>query len=127
MANYKYTEVAGTSRRRARQIVIENPSQEVGATADTGSQASVTFVMEDRIIMADGTEMFQDAGLMIIPINAETLSKLYSNYDIQTGEISGNSSRHGATIVNMVMDGLEDVFIAEGIAKDSLTEIPTEV
>ena len=32
MANYTYTDAVGTSRRRARQILIDNPSQPVGAT-----------------------------------------------------------------------------------------------
>lgn len=119
MANYKFTDVAGTSRRRARQIVIENPSQKLGATDDMGAQASVTFVMEDRIIMADGTEMFQDVGMMTVPINEETLGRLYPNYDIETGEVSDKGNRYGATIVNTVMDALEDVFITEGMTRDN--------
>lgn len=130
MANYKFTDVAGTSRRRARQIVIENPSQVVGATDDMGAQASVTFVMEDRIIMADGTEMFQDVGMMTVPINEETLGRLYPNYDIETGEVSDKGNRYGATIVSTVMDALEDVFITEGMARDNPPveepELPTE-
>lgn len=125
MANYKYTDVAGTSRRRARQIVIENPSQVVGATADT-ERASVTFVMEDRIIMADGTEMFRDVGLMTVQINQDTLSKLYPNYDVPTGDVSTKPSRSGAAIVSMIMDGLEDVFITEGMARDNPPEILEE-
>lgn len=126
MANYKFTDVAGTSRRRARQIVIENPSQVVGATTDTGNQASVTFVMEDRIIMADGTEMFQDVGLMTVQINQDTLSKLYPNYDVQTGNVSGKPIRSGAAIVGTIMDGLEDVFITEGMKRDELETLSTE-
>ena len=123
MANYKFTDVAGTSRRRARQIVIENPSQKVGATDDMGKQASVTFVMEDRIIMADGTEMFQDVGMMTVPINEETLGRLYPNYDVETGEVSDKGNRYGATIVSIVMDALEDVFITEGMARDNPPEV----
>lgn len=119
MANYKFTDVAGTSRRRARQIVIENPSQKLGATDDMSKQASVTFVMEDRIIMADGVEVFQDVGMMTVPINEETLGRLYPNYDIETGEVSDKGNRYGATIVNTVMDALEDVFITEGMARDN--------
>ena len=131
MANYKYTEVIGTSRRRARQIVIDNPSQSLGATADTAAQASVTFVMEDRILLADGKEMFVDVGNMVVPINKETLSKLYPNYDVMTGEVNNDKgNRHGATIVNMIMDALEDVFITEGMARDNPpvinNDLPTE-
>lgn len=130
MANYKYTEVIGTSRRRARQIVIDNPNQPLGATADTAAQASVTFVMEDRILLADGEEMFVPVGNMVVPINEETLVKLYPNYDVQTGAVNTDKgSRHGATIVSMIMDALEDVFITEGMARDNppIIEPTTEV
>ena len=120
MSNYEYTEAVGTSRRRARQILIDNPSQPVGATDDMAAQASVTFIMEDRIILADGKEIFSPAGNMVVSINEETLAKLYPNYDVQTGAINTDqSSRHGATIVSMIMDGLEDVFITEGMARDN--------
>lgn len=121
MSNYTYTEVAGTSRRRAKQILINNPAQPLGATNDT-AQASVTFIMEDRIVLADGKEMFIDAGNMIVSINQETLGKLYPNYDVETGEINGSTKRHGATIVSMIMDGLEDVFITEGMAGNTAPE-----
>lgn len=123
MANYKFTEVIGTSRRRARQIVIDNPAQVLGATDDMAAQASVTFVMEDRILLADGKEMFVDVGNMVVPINEETLSKLYPNYDVMTGEVNNDKgNRHGATIVSMIMDALEDVFITEGTARDKPAE-----
>lgn len=119
MSNYEYTEAVGTSRRRAKQILINNPAQPLGATADT-AQASVTFIMEDRIVLANGKEMFVDAGNMVVLVNEETLSKLYPNYDVQTGVINEDKgNRHGATIVSMIMDGLEDVFITEGMARDA--------
>lgn len=122
MTNYKYTDAIGTSRRRARQILIDNPSQPVGATDDMAAQASVTFIMEDRIILADGKEMFVPVGNMVVSINEETLSKLYPNYDVMTGEVNNDKgNRHGATIVSMIMDALEDVFITEGMARDSVT------
>ena len=123
MSNFTYTDAVGTSRRRARQILINNPPQEVGATADTAAQASVTFIMEDRVILADGKEMFVPCGSMVVPINAETLTKLYSGFDVQTGELVGKAKRTGATIVSMIMDGLEDVFITEGMALQSESEV----
>ncbi len=120
MSNYTYTEAVGTSRRRAKQILINNPAQPLGATADTSAHASVTFVMEDRIVLADGKEMLVDAGSMVVPINENTLAKLYPNYDVQTGAVNEDKgNRHGATIVSMIMDALEDVFITEGIARDN--------
>lgn len=122
MSNYEYTEAVGTSRRRAKQILINNPAQPLGATDDT-AQASVTFIMEDRIVLANGKEMFVDAGNMVVSINEETLSKLYPNYDVQTGVVNEDKgNRHGATIVSMIMDGLEDVFITEGMARDNPIE-----
>lgn len=126
MTNYTYTEAVGTSRRRAKQILINNPAQPLGATADTSAQASVTFVMEDRIVLADGKEMFVDAGNMVVAIDEQTLSRLYPNYDVQTGAINNaKGNRHGATIVSMIMDGLEDVFITEGLARDNPLVMPT--
>lgn len=126
MSNYTYTDAVGTSRRRAKQILINNPAQPLGATADT-AQASVTFIMEDRIVLTDGKEMFVDAGNMIVPINEETLAKLYPNYDVMTGAVNENKgNRHGATIVSMIMDGLEDVFITEGMTRDNPPVMPTE-
>lgn len=120
MANYTYTDAVGTSRRRARQILIDNPSQPVGATDDMAAQASVTFIMEDRIILADGKEMFVPAGNMVVPINENTLAKLYPNYDVQTGAVNEDKgNRHGATLVSLIMDALEDVFITEGMARDN--------
>lgn len=125
MSNYTYTEAIGTSRRRAKQILINNPAQPLGATADT-AQASVTFVMEDRIVLADGKEMFVDAGNMVVAIDEQTLSRLYPNYDVQTGVINNaKGNRHGATIVSMIMDGLEDVFITEGLARYNPLVMPT--
>lgn len=126
MSKYTYTDAVGTSRRRAKQILINNPAQPLGATTDT-AQASVTFIMEDRVVLADGKEMFVDAGNMIVPINEETLAKLYPNYDVQTGMVNTDKgSRHGATIVSMIMDGLEDVFITEGMARDNPPVMPIE-
>ena len=122
MSNYEYTEAVGTSRRRAKQILINNPAQPLGATDDT-ARASVTFVMEDRIVLANGKEMFVDAGNMVVPVNEDTLARLYPNYDVQTGAINTDKgNRHGATIVSMIMDGLEDVFITEGMARDNHIE-----
>lgn len=124
MANYTYTDAVGTSRRRAKQILINNPSQPVGATDDMAAQASVTFIMEDRIILADGKEIFSPAGNMVVPISEDTLAKLYPNYDVQTGAINEDKgNRHGATIVSMIMDALEDVFITEGLKVDNPPEI----
>lgn len=120
MSNYTHTDVVGTSRRRAKTIIIHNPAQKLGATDDMAEQAAVTFVMEDRIVLADGKEMFVDAGNMVVPVNEDTLSKLYPNYDVQTGAVNADKgNRHGATIVSMIMDGLEDVFITEGMARDN--------
>ena len=111
MSNYKNTTVAGSVRRRAKQIIINNPAD---------GQPSVTFVREDRVILADGSEMFVAVDNMVIAIDDATLSKLYPNYDVETGDIDeSKGNRYGGTIVQMIMDGLEDVFITEGIVRDT--------
>lgn len=111
MSNYKKTTAAGTKRRRASQIIINNPFD---------GQASVIFVREDRIILADSSSETKPIDNMVVPIDQETLSKLYPSYDVETGEIvESKGNRYGGTIVQGIMDGLEDVFITEGILRDT--------
>lgn len=112
MANYIYTNEAGTSRRRAKTIVINNPSGGHGTP-------SVTFMMEDRILMADGKELFIDAGNLVLSLDDEMLAREYPRINVESGAINLNDKRTGVTIMQMIMQALTDVFITEGQNKDA--------
>lgn len=137
MTNYIHTTESGTSRRRAKSITINNPAQPLtppepvltydplNPTAEPVLRvpdppiASVTFVMEDRIIMADGSEVFVPAGNLIISLDEKALAKKYPSINADTGVIDESEARYGAQIMQIIVDGLEDVFITEGMARDS--------
>lgn len=119
MANYTHTTEAGTSRRRAKQIIINNPVQKsFDGELFTHQQPSVTFIMEDRIVMADGSEILIPAGQFDLLLNERTLSKIYPSIDVETGEVDEGKARYGAQIMAMIIDGFEDVFITEGRLRD---------
>lgn len=118
MSNYMHTTAAGTSRRRAKSITINNPAQPLSADT-TAATPSVTFVMEDRIIMADGSEMFIPAGNLILNLDQVTLAKKYPSINADTGVIDEAKTRFGAEIMQVIIDALEDVFITEGMARDA--------
>lgn len=137
MSNYMHTTDAGTSRRRAKSITINNPAQPLTPpepvlmydpnNPDTlpvmkvpePPVPSVTFVMEDRVIMADGSEMFIPAGNLIRNLDAATLAKLYPSVNAETGEINQNKQRLGGQLMSITIDALEDFFITEGMAHDA--------
>lgn len=112
MANYVYTNEAGTSRRRAKSIIINNPS------ANNGEPA-ITFVMEDRILMADGSELFIDAGNLVLPLDNDALSQDYPSINIATGVTNSHNKRNGNEIMAIIMDSLTDVFVTEGRKRDA--------
>jgi hypothetical protein len=126
MSNYLHTTKAGTSRRRARSITINNPAQPVVPPEPDSAEAkalptpSITFVMEDRVIMADGSEEFVPAGNLIINLDEAALSKKYSSIDPDTGAIDDTKQRYGSEIMQLIVDALEDVFITEGMARDAV-------
>lgn len=122
MSNYMATTTAGTSRRRAKTIIIHNPAVPQNMPAESQPPVgSVTFVMEDRIIMADGSEVFKPVGNMVVPLNAKTLSKLYPLIDAEAGTVDSNNTRYGAQIMQIIVQGLVDVFITEGTERDGQT------
>lgn len=128
MSNYMHTTTPGTSRRRVKSITINNPAQPLVTPEADSAEAkalpvpSVTFVMEDRIIMADGSEMFIPAGNLIINLDETTLAKQYPSINVDTGAIDGTNKRYGGELMHLIMDALEDVFITEGIARDAVSE-----
>ena len=119
MINYIYTEVPGTSRRRASTIIINNPAKPLNGNTNT-QNPSVTFVMEDRIIMADGSELYMPAGNLVLNLDQDIMTKKYPSIDAITGDIDESKTRYGGEIMQLIVKALEDVFITEGRLKDNI-------
>jgi len=112
MANFMYTDVAGTARRRAKRITIENPAPPNDPNAMTPSPV-LKFDMEDRIVMADGSDQFIDVGELTVVLDNVIMQKQYPAINTETGVIDAENMRLGADIMSMIVDALEDVFITE--------------
>ena len=123
MANYKHTTVPGESRRRAYKISIYNPAD---TSTEPGGAPRQTlraiFEMEDKINMADGSSILVPVGDMTVLLDETTLTTNYAAVDIETGEIDPTNTRTGLQIMYSIMDGLEDVFVNEGMKRDALSE-----
>lgn len=123
MANYKNTNVPGESRRRAYKISIYNPadtSKDVGGVPR--QTLRVIFEMEDKINMADGSSILVPVGDMTVLLDELTLAQNYAAVDIVTGEVDLEDTRTGYEIMMTIIDGLEDVFVNEGMKRDALLE-----
>lgn len=123
MANYKNTNVPGESRRRAYKISIYNPadtSKDVGGIPR--QTLRVIFEMEDKINMADGSSILVPVGDMTVLLDELTLAQNYAAVDIVTGELDLENTRTGFEIMMTIIDGLEDVFVNEGMKRDALLE-----
>lgn len=123
MANYKNTNVPGESRRRAYKISIYNPadtSKDVGGIPR--ETLRVIFEMEDKINMADGSSILVPVGDMVVLLDELTLAQTYAAVDIVTGEVDPENTRTGFEIMMTIIDGLEDVFVNEGMKRDALLE-----
>lgn len=116
--NYLYTNEAGTSRRRAKRVIIENPS-------DKDWKPTITFVEEERIVMADGSEKLIEVGQLIVPINEEILALEFPQYNVETGETT-NESRRGDELLASVFQQLADTYITLAARRDINEQTPVE-
>jgi hypothetical protein len=123
MANYKSTNAPGESRRRAYKISIYNPADTSKDTGGVPRQTlRVIFEMEDKINMADGSSILVPVGDMTVLLDELTLAQSYAAVDIVTGELDPENTRTGLEIMMTIIDGLEDVFVNEGMKRDALLE-----
>ena len=120
MANYKNTNVPGESRRRAYKISIYNPADTDEYSGRPKQILKAIFEMEDKINMADGSSILVPAGEMVVLLDESTLSTEYASVDIATGEVNIENTRTGLEIMRSIMDGLEDVFVNEGMRRETL-------
>lgn len=116
MANYLFTDTPGTTRRRTPEIILRFP--------DCGTP-TVTFVEEDKVILADGKSMLIPTGVRrVINIDNDFMQKVFAKRNIETGEVT-TGSHTGADIFAAVFSSIADVYIQTGIEADApLNETP---
>ncbi len=118
MPNYLHTNEVGTKRRRAKSVQINNP---ISLTEWT---PTITFVEEDRIILKDSEE-FIDAGILPVAITQDKLTKLYPQFDVETGQPKGEP-RTGAQLLALIFSAFADIYITEAMERDNPTIQPPQ-
>ena len=108
--NYLYTNEVGTFRRRAKRVIIENPS-------DKDWKPTITFVEEERIIMADDTEKLVEVGQLIVPIDETILSFEFPQFNVETGETT-QETRLGNELLMSIFQQLADTYITLATRRD---------
>ena len=114
--NYLYTNEVGTSRRRAKRVIIENPS-------DKDWKPTVTFVEEERIIMADGSEKLVEVGQLIVPIDETVLALEFPQFNVETGETT-QETRLGNELLISIFQQLADTYITLATRRDISEQSP---
>lgn len=114
--NYLYTNEVGTFRRRAKRVIIENPS-------DKDWKPTITFVEEERIIMADGTEKLVEVGQLIVPIDETVLSLEFPQFNVETGETT-QETRLGNELLMSIFQQLADTYITLATRRDISEQSP---
>lgn len=118
MANFNPSSTPGTTRRRAKSIIIHNPAVPTNlAEGETAPLPSVTFVMEDRVIMEDGNDIFIPRGNMVLLVDSALLATEYPSINSDTGVIDNNNTRYGGQLLEVITKALEDIFITEGMKR----------
>lgn len=118
MANYLFTDTPGTTRRRTPEIILRFPD---------GGTPTVTFVEEDKVILADGKAMLIPIDARrVINIDDEFMKKEFQTRDIETGEVTGGSHT-GAEIFANVFSSIADVYIQTGVENDELLNSPPPI
>lgn len=109
MANYLFTDKAGTARRRASEITLRFPANGV---------PTVTFTEEDRVILAEGKQVITPVDAKrVIDIDETFMQKTFPNRDVESGEVT-QGLRTGADIFANVFSAIADVYIQTGIEID---------
>ena len=116
--NYLYTNEVGTFRRRAKRVIIENPS-------DKDWKPMITFVEEERIIMADGTEKLVEVGQLIVPVDETVLALEFPQFNVETGETT-QETRLGNELLMSVLQQLADTYITLATRRDISEQTPVE-
>ena len=116
--NYSYTTEPGTTRRRAKRIIVESPAEPIDITKPRVFP-TIIFETEDRVILQNGKEIFVPGDNVTLVITPEILMKQYASIDMVTGAIDTTKMRRGYEIVATCMKALGDVFITEAMEQDA--------
>lgn len=73
----------GQIRRRVREFVGVNPNQTVGAPP------ALTWVIEDEILLADGSYVYVPVGRFVTVLDEAKDAETFVDIDIETGESNG--------------------------------------
>ena len=106
LANYYFTNEAGTVRRRANEIRILFPTEKQG-------EPVVTFIEEDRAVLADGNEMLVPTGGQRSYPVSQLLSLAFPQIDLETGTVNGEP-RQGFQLFQLLQKALVDIYITTG-------------
>lgn len=116
--NYSYTTEPGTTRRRAKRIIVESPAEPIDITKPRAFP-TIIFETEDRVILQNGKEIFVPGDNVTLVITPEILMKQYASIDMASGSIDMTKMRRGYEIVATCMKALGDVFITEAMEQDA--------
>ena len=119
MPNYLYTNEPGAARRRAKRVIIENPSS-------NNWMPYITFVEEDRIIMADGTEKFIEVGQLTVHLDESVLAAKFPQFNIETGETT-QETRLGNELLMSIFQQLADTYITLATRRDINEQTPLAI
>ena len=115
MANYLFTDTPGATRRRTPEIILRFPD---------GGIPTVTFVEEDKVILADGKAVFMPVDARrVINIDNDFMQKVFAKRNIETGEVT-TGSHTGAELFANVFSSVVDVYIQTGIEHDEILNTP---
>ncbi len=84
MANYKQTNVSGTSYIRSNQVIVANPL--------SGTKA-ISF-MEEQIVNLDGEQIVRQKGGIQEPFTNENVGEEFSLVNPETGDPLGSSASY---------------------------------
>lgn len=116
--NYSYTTDPGTTRRRAKRIIVDSPAEPIDPSKPRAFP-TIIFETEDRVILQNGKEIFVPGENVTLVITPEILMKRYASIDMATGSIDVTTMRRGYEIVETCMKALGDVFITEAMEQDA--------
>lgn len=123
--NYNFTNKAGETRRRMCTATLRNPAKPL--VGENNDVPSVTFIEEDRVILANGKELMNPVGNLIINIDEKMMMAMIPRFNQETGEIDYENQRLGAELVAETVANIGDLYIHTAMARDyAIANPPTE-
>ena len=115
--NYSHTTEAGTTRRRARKVIIDFPADPLDPKQPKAFP-TIIFETEDRVILQNGKDIFVPNDNVTLVITPEILMKEYANINMESGSIDMTDMKRGYELVEQCMQILCNVFVTEAMEDD---------